>query len=175
MVTSKKVIAGILAGAMMLLGGTAMAADSGYYVSGSIGSSVNADTGNDTLDLDDGFAGSIAIGEYITEKFRVEAEYQYFENDVNDYDMDVNSLMANVYYDIGTWAGFTPYVTTGIGVGWFDLDQVDKESTMVYKVGGGVDYAITDDVKAGVRYTYFEADNLNFDTSLVSAVVTYSF
>jgi opacity protein-like surface antigen len=175
---NNKIAALVLAG-IMAVAPVAMAAQGDTYVSGSLGGSVNADAGNETLGLDDGFAGSIAMGKYVCDKLRLEAEYGYFQNDIDDnghgYDMDVNTLMGNVYYDFDGWFGFVPYLTAGIGVGWFDLDNFDEESTMVYKVGGGVDYKVTDDVKVGARYTYFESDNIDFNTNMISAVVTYNF
>jgi opacity protein-like surface antigen len=175
---NNKIAALVLAG-IMTFAPVAMAAQGDTYVSGMLGGSVNADTGNPNLDLDEGFSGSFAVGKYVCNKVRLEAEYGYFQNDVeyngHDNDMDTNTLMGNIYYDFDGWFGFVPYITAGIGVGWFDLEGIDEDSTMVYKFGGGIDYKLTNDLKVGARYTYFEADNVDFNSNMIGAVVSYNF
>jgi opacity protein-like surface antigen len=172
---SKKMMAVVMALAFVSAGAatTALAKDQNqYYMSGVIGFNFDTGTDVDDIDIDDGWQGSIAIGNKLSDKIRIEAEYQYLDNDD---DLDVNSLMANGYYDIIKIGGFTPYLTTGIGIGWFDSDDFGSETSMVWKMGAGVDYEINKNWSAGVRYTYFDANEVDYDSNLVSAVITYNF
>jgi opacity protein-like surface antigen len=173
-IISKKTIAVIMALAFVAAGATTSLAKNqdNYYVSGSMGINFDSGTDIDDIDIDDGWQGSIAIGNKLSEKIRIEAEYQYLDNDD---DLDINSLMANGYYDIVKFGKFTPYLTTGIGIGWFDSDDFGSETSMVWKMGAGVDYEINKDWSAGVRYTYLDANEVDYDSNLVSAVITYNF
>jgi opacity protein-like surface antigen len=171
----KKILSAVIVGCMVLAGvGMAYAGDPDeFYVSGDVG--INFATGTDVEDIefDEGWQGSIAFGNRIQEHIRIEAEYQYLDTDS---DIDVNSIMGNGYYDFGTWGNFTPYVTTGIGIGWFNGEGFDSDHSMVWKLGTGIDYAVNDDWSIGARYTYFDAvDGIDYDTNLVGAIVTMKF
>ena len=171
----KKVLCGIIALAFVASASVVMAGTPDeFYGAGSAG--VNFATGTDTVDVldDNGWQGSLAFGNRIQEHVRVEAEYQYLNNDG---DLDVNSIMANGYYDFGTWSNVTPYVTTGVGIGWFNMDRYDfSDNSMVYKLGAGADYAINDVWSVGARYTHFNCvDSFKVDRDQVSAVVTMKF
>jgi len=144
-----------------------------FYISGSVG--INFATGTDADDVfdDNGWQGAVALGNQIQEHVRVEAEYQYLDNNG---DLDINSIMANGYYDFGTWKDVTPYVTTGIGIGWFDVNDVDMDHSLVWKLGVGADYAINEEWEIGLRYTYFNAvDNVDYDTNQINAIISMSF
>jgi opacity protein-like surface antigen len=170
-VFSKRMMAVIMALVFVSVGATTALASDQYYVSGVIGTNFDTGTNVDDISLDDGWQGSIAIGDKLSDKIRIETEYQYLDNN----DLDVNSLMANGYYDIVKLGNFTPYLTTGIGIGWFDSDELGSETSMVWKMGAGVDYEIDENWSAGVRYTYFDANEVDYDSNLVSAVITYNF
>ncbi len=47
------------------------------------------------------------------------------------------TLMANAYYDIGTWSGITPYVGAGVGVAWSELTQTSfaPDYAALYNLG----------------------------------------
>jgi len=144
-----------------------------FYVSGTVG--FNFLTGTDLDDIfdDNGWQGSIALGNRVQEHIRLEAEYQYLNGDDG---LDVNTIMGNVYYDFGTWAKFTPYATTGIGIGWFNADDFSTDDSMVWKLGAGVDYAINDTFSVGARYTYFDAiDDIDYDSNQIGVVATINF
>jgi len=170
----KKVLCAVLALAFVASASVVMAGTPDeFYGAGSVG--VNFATGTDTNDVldDNGWQGSLAFGNRVQEHVRVEAEYQYLENDG---DLDINSIMANGYYDFGTWGNITPYATTGIGIGWFNGEGFKSEHSMVWKLGAGADYAINDVWSVGARYTYFDAiDDIDYDTNQVNAVVTMKF
>jgi opacity protein-like surface antigen len=142
-------------------------------VVGGLNGGVNADT---DFGLDDGWQVSFALGNRIQEHIRLEAEYQYLDTDNI---VKVNSLMANVYYDFGTWNKITPYATTGIGIGWFDYTDshvTGDDDSMVWKAGVGVDYAVNDKWSVGARYTYFDAvDDIDYDSNLVGISLTMKF
>jgi len=175
----KKVLV-VLAGLAMLACSSVVGAvenqQDEFYISGNVG--INFDTGTDAGDInfDEGWQGNLAIGNRIQEHIRLEGEYQYLDTDNL---LKVNSLMANVYYDFHNWNGWTPYVTTGIGIGWFDYTDSNvsgDDHSFVWKLGAGIDYDINDNWKLGVRYTYMDAvDNIDWDSNLVGAVVTYNF
>jgi opacity protein-like surface antigen len=147
-----------------------------FYISGDVGINFASGTDVEDIDFDDGWQGSIAIGNRVQEHIRLEAEYQYLDTDNT---VKVNSLMGNLYYDFGAWSGFAPYATMGFGIGWFDYTNNNVsiyDDSMVWKIGAGVDYNVTDKWSVGVRYTYFDAvDNIDFDTNQVGAVVTMRF
>jgi len=147
-----------------------------FYVSGNLGINFNTGTDVGDIEFDEGWQVSFAAGNRIQEHIRIEGEYQYLDTDNT---VKVDSLMANVYYDFHNWNGWTPYVTTGIGIGWFDYTDshvTGSDHSFVWKLGAGVDYDLTDNMKLGVRYTYMDAiDDIDWDSNLVGAVLTYKF
>ena len=148
------------------------------YFYGAVLGGINFSSGTDFGDVfdDNGWQGGVAFGNRIQEHIRVEGEYQYL--DANN-KLKVSSLMSNIYYDFGTWSNVTPYVTTGIGIGWFDYtdSHIDEDDhSFVWKIGAGADYAINDKWSVGARYTYFDAvDDIDYDTNQVNAIITMRF
>ncbi len=52
--------------------------------------------------------------------------------------IDPLSVMANVYLDLGTWAGFTPYIGAGAGVTWVrSREYTDTERRIDYATANG--------------------------------------
>ncbi len=53
---------------------------------------------------------------------------------VADYTMKLENItvLANVYFDLGTWGGFTPYVGAGAGMGWNRVHDFTALSSNVY-------------------------------------------
>lgn len=67
---------------------------------------------------------------------------------------------VNAYVEPYTYRGFTPYATAGVGYGWFNGAGVNPstENSVVYNVGVGVSYAVTDTVDLVGGYRYFISD-----------------
>ncbi|MBB3809046.1 outer membrane protein [Pseudochelatococcus contaminans] len=70
------------------------------------------------------------------------------------------TVLANVYADLGTWYGVTPYVGAGVGAGWNGL-SVDgafggngNRADLVWAVGGGFAFAVTPQASIDVGYRY---------------------
>lgn len=177
----KKILISVIALMFISAAGSVMASDKPtspdyFYASGMF--NVVFDTGTDTGDIldDNGFSGGIALGNRIQEHIRLEGEYQYLD-DSNK--LKVNSIMTNIYYDFGTWSNITPYVTTGIGIGWFDYTDSHVEGddhSFVWKLGAGADYEIDDTWSVGIRYTYFDAtDGIDYDTNQIGLIGTMQF
>lgn len=76
-------------------------------------------------------------------------------NVVDQTDVDGTVWMANAYYDIGTYRGFTPYIGAGVGFVWNQLDRThtttvqscDNEA-MLGCTGGTTDYTRTAQTEA---------------------------
>jgi len=176
----KKILSAIIISCMIFAGVMSVQAvenqQDEFYMSGNLG--INFDTGTDIddVEIDEGWQIGVAVGNRIQEHIRIEGEYQYLDTDNT---VKVDSLMANVYYDFHNWNGWTPYVTTGIGIGWFDYTDsyvTGSDHSFIWKLGAGVDYDLTENVQLGLRYTYMDAtDNVDWDSNLVGAVVTYNF
>ena len=75
--------------------------------------------------------------------------------------------LANVYVDLGTWAGFTPYIGAGVGFagvrldGSYELDAPLSNTYGYYKVPGKTRYDLAWAAMAGV--TYSVSQNLLID------------
>ncbi|TDH35130.1 porin family protein [Pseudohoeflea suaedae] len=163
-------------------------------------------TGYDSSDLKTDWTGTIGVGYAFTDYFRADATLDFgfgrfsgssmsddpcvggpadttcMSTDGADY--KTYSLMANGYFDLGTFAGFTPYVGGGVGmtnVRWDDLGRTNRcvdggdvcDETIVsserhtgendwrftYALMAGMSYDITDQLKLDLGYRYQNIDS----------------
>ncbi|MFT0892033.1 outer membrane protein [Pseudochelatococcus sp. G4_1912] len=71
------------------------------------------------------------------------------------------NVLANIYADIGTWYGVTPYIGVGAGVGWSALSIAggfrDQERIdFVWGVMGGFGVELTPQVTFDIGYRYLD-------------------
>ena len=90
----------------------------------------------------------------------------------------IQTLLANVYWDIAEWNGFTPYVGAGAGVAFLktegrfraprDIAQArpdlvspwsDTDTVFAGQIGLGCSYAITDSISADFGYRFLMMDH----------------
>ena len=136
--------------------------------------------------------GAIAAGYDFAPRFqipaRLELEYGAY-GDVSDVKklaaganfkrtVGVQTLLANAYWDIAEWNGFTPYVGVGAGVAFLknegqlrlpkdvaqrypgrDSPWSDTKAVFAGQVGLGFSYALTDSVSADLGYRFLMLDD----------------
>jgi opacity protein-like surface antigen len=87
-----------------------------------------------------------------------------------DYRMNVEAVtaLANLYLDLGTWYGFTPYIGAGAGVSWlrtgevfsisYPVDNLPKEAhwNFAWAAMAGVAYNFTPSLLLDVNYRYLQ-------------------
>ncbi|MEQ1952739.1 outer membrane protein [Mesorhizobium sp. CN2-181] len=183
--------------------------DSGRY-SYTISDGVNSTNSSfNSASLDNDFTFGGGVGYQFNEWFRADATVDGFRSDFSgstsslvpcsddpdldgtgcrssdSADMSAISVMANGYVDLGTYAGFTPYVGGGLGfsyVSWSDLgskyycvdgDAACPDSTFAgsssmggesdwrftYALMAGAAYDLTNNWKVDVGYRYKQIDN----------------
>jgi len=163
-------------------------------------------TGYDSSDLKTDWSGSIGIGYAFTDYLRADATIDFGSGRFSGTSSSANpcvgaaagttcassdeagyksyGLMANAYFDLGTFAGFTPYVGGGVGatqVRWDDLGRtnrcVDGGGTCAAAIAGteshpgvsdwrftyalmaGFSYGLTEQLKLDVGYRYQNIDS----------------
>jgi opacity protein-like surface antigen len=172
----------------------AAAGESRLYLSGFMGFNLVPDQDyanaavpvNGEVEYDDApirFGG--ALGFRLTNTLRIEAEAGYSSADAASLhtasasgalggQVDVLSLMLNLIYDFKLDWPVVPFVTAGVGVGYFDADFSDggsgltqnsagNDTNLVYQVGGGLKYPVGDALSMTGSYRYFGAEDLEFD------------
>jgi OOP family OmpA-OmpF porin len=95
-------------------------------------------------------------------------------------DLKVKSLMANALVDLGPDDGLQFFAGGGIGVGWADFEGSrlgednsfidDSDSALAWQLIAGARFPVSDSVDLGVKYKYFNLDNLkirNIDTNRI--------
>ena len=79
------------------------------------------------------------------------------------------SVLVNGYYDFNTASPITPFVSVGLGVARVEVDNTvlgnHNDSVFAYQVGGGVGYAVDEQVSVDIKYRYFATSNLEFDNA----------
>ena len=82
----------------------------------------------------------------------------------------IQTLLANVYWDITEWNGFTPYVGLGAGVAFLKTEGKftatdhtsaswhDTDTVFAGQVGLGFSYAFTESVSADLGYRFLMLD-----------------
>lgn len=162
-------------------------------VSGSVGVGSSSDDDNDDV-----FGGALAVGYDFSKRYdlpiRAEIEYSIFsraEGSLSDQvklaggvrvpvtldqELNIQTLFANVYYDITTGTPLTPYLGAGVGLAFIDADgdftdsismggtnvplTVDggskSNTNFAWNVGAGAAWAFTDNlsVDLGYRFAY---------------------
>jgi opacity protein-like surface antigen len=154
-------------------------------------------------DMDMGYTLGIAVGTEVFENLRGEVELSVIQSKPDSFlgvpTDDVTStginLLGNLWYDIETGSGFTPYVGGGLGVGYNELtsdvsDDKYSATGLVYQLGAGVKVAMTDSLALDLGYRYkvmpdapISGDSMPPDTDLtldatshiVQAGLTFTF
>ena len=92
-------------------------------------------------------------------------------DDPIDTEVNSNTLMFNLYYDIGDYRGFTPYVGAGIGIAHHDVENVifsnagalgnnpqfgDENYEFAWSLMAGVEKKISRNVSIDIGYRYID-------------------
>jgi outer membrane protein OmpA-like peptidoglycan-associated protein len=195
--TIRSRLLGAVAAAALLMPVAAKAdTHDGFYLGAGVGMGFAGDsefesgaTTND-VELNGGFAGFLTGGYQFSNNWRVQAEFGMRQNDVDeitgagaaapfDGDINVYSLMADAIYGIPTGTKFTPYIGAGAGLAWVNADSVatvlgttvdDNDTAFAYQGIAGIEYDVTDNLKADLAYRYFRTADLEFDSAVPSTV-----
>lgn len=139
----------------------------GIYVGGSLGTQ---------LDVNKQAAVGVTAGYQVAPYARVEMEY----NHVWQNRSQGQSLFAHgiAQYRVPN-TRFTPYVLAGVGTGFNTMGSLSRgDGKMLYDVGAGVRYAVTDSIELDARYRNiraFDTSTQSRNTDVVSLGVNYRF
>ena len=116
-----------------------------------------------------------------TGEYRTKADYRFSSQDVtfgnpNAFNVDTSRIsaavgLANVYFDLGTWYGLTPFVGAGVGVASLMFDHVQDvgqgssiggfgtapthdKTNLAWAVHAGVGYDVAPNLKLELAYRY---------------------
>ena len=88
----------------------------------------------------------------------------------------LQTLLANVYWDITTWHDFTPYIGAGLGMAFLKTEgavnhtgiaadllgsKSDTDTVFAGQIGLGCSYAFTENISADIGYRFLTMDNGN--------------
>lgn len=134
------------------------------------------------ITIDDNWACGVGLGHQITANWRVDATVEWRSKfgveGIPDpsvagslgqkFDIRSTVGLLNVYYDIGNYAGFTPYVGAGVGVAYNRMSDSlvsssgfktlgDSRTSLAWALMAGASYDLTDQwaIDAGYRYINF--------------------
>jgi outer membrane immunogenic protein len=103
-----------------------------------------------------------------------------------DADLNSQTLMANAYWDVATWNGFTPFVGGGLGIA---INSTDTDGTVLatgvkknydqtrtyfaWSIGVGVSYALDSNWSATLGYRFIDLGKAGFgDSNPAEAEIT---
>lgn len=147
------------------------------------------------IEYDRGFTIGGALGYQIQDQVRAEASLSYRTADVDQVggisagasgDVNVTSLMANVYYDFDLGLPVTPYLGAGLGLARVDLDaklggvsaKDDDDTAFSFSLMAGAAYRISDNLDLSLGYRYLGARAVfdgNLNVSEILFGVRYRF
>jgi opacity protein-like surface antigen len=189
--------------ALLSLASAAQSAVMGPYasISGGMATLNDADMkfseGTVEFDTDPGIALTAALGYDFGANFRMETEFAYQQNDLDQVnikgmgasakasgEIKSQSGLLNGYYDFTNISSLTPFVSAGIGLTKVELSDIaigDEDipgkadgTAMAYQVGGGFSYALNYNLALDLKYRYFAAVDLELDDNVESAEFDYS-
>lgn len=124
----------------------------GWYLRADAGWSFLAWSGRD----DSAFVGGGGIGYRFNENMRTDLRVDWAGTyDLNPpRDMDVTTVLGNLYFDIPTDTAFTPYVGAGAGYGWGSVDNGRDKDGMAFALMAGAEVAMSDNLSLDVGYRF---------------------
>jgi len=155
----------LLASALLVAAGAAaQAADVDAYTppdSSMTGFYLRADAGWSFLEWsggadDSNFMLGGGIGYRYNENLRTDLTYDW----AGDYnvapgaDMNVQTVLANLYFDVANDSMFTPYVGAGLGYGWASDTPTGNESGLALGLTAGVGVDLTSNLTLDVGYRF---------------------
>ena len=142
--------------------------------------------------LDETFGGGVGIGYRLTDMLRTDVTARYSKPDFNGFtqasifcgagcnlrdrgEASMWDVMANAYVDLGTVAGFTPYVGGGVGAVHLNYDSPTLETCsavfcattplkgeeswrFAWSVSAGVAYDVSKNLQLDVGYRYMNVE-----------------
>lgn len=166
-------------------------ADTGWYLSvfggGVWTDSIEADDGDEifAFDSDWGWLLGAAVGAQITDNLRGEIEVSHSRlpltgltidgvdaGPISDGSAATTYLLGNVWFDIATGSGFTPYIGGGLGASYVTAagtaDDIPYTVDMsgwgwAYQVGAGVKVDVADNVALDLGYRYKSAVDVELE------------
>ena len=135
------------------------------------------------VDLDPALSFGGALGFRFNKYFSLEAEANYAVADTDkiniggtsrsvDGELTAMTFMLNGVYNIDMDWGITPFLTAGAGLGHFDAsiknaspltqDSSGSDWSLVYQVGGGLRYNVSDALSLSSGYRYLGSSDIGF-------------
>ena len=177
----KKTVLTAAALAIIAVPMTSMAAGNSVYLKANTGLGLAMDTdidnmpdnaGTAKMTFESGFIGTVAVGYDFASPLRVEAEYGWQKNDLDQLfynnrfgsfregDLKTQSLIVNGYYDVDTGSGWSPFA--GVGLGWAKIDLNtpalplgDNDDVFALQLIAGVSYALNDNLSFDAQTRFF--------------------
>jgi OOP family OmpA-OmpF porin len=152
-----------LAALLSALSVGAAQATEGWYGRVDVGYSIDGEIELDDtdFDLEDDWMADIGVGYGFMGGFRGEAELAYRNNDIDliSDEVEVWSLMANLFYDFNRGGRFQPYL--GVGAGFAQLETLgEDEDSWGWQGLAGVGIELSDRATLDIGYRYFVLEDL---------------
>jgi len=142
------------------LEGAKITFDSGFGVSGAIGTTFNP------LDFASGqFRGEVELGYGESAMLHIKSK---LDHDLFDTNLQNKKLMANFYYDHKLKKGkLSPYVGGGLGWVWAkDGEDFIDDNAFAYQAMAGVTYEVNPSISLIVGAKYFRSQQIRVNTNL---------
>jgi OOP family OmpA-OmpF porin len=152
-----------LAALLSALSVGAAQATEGWYGRVDVGYSIDGEIELDDtdFDLEDDWMADVGVGYGFMGGFRGEAELAYRNNDIDliSDEVEVWSLMANLFYDFNRGGRFQPYL--GVGAGFAQLETLgEDEDSWGWQGLAGVGIELSDRATLDIGYRYFVLEDL---------------
>ena len=125
--------------------------DMGWYLRGDAGWSF-LQWGEDDNALTVGAGVGYKFNDYLRSDARIDWSGNY---DVGpDADLNMTTVLGNLYLDIPTGTMLTPYVGAGAGYGWADVDGGEDKSGVAYSLMAGVSVNLSESMALDAGYRF---------------------
>jgi opacity protein-like surface antigen len=177
-----------LAALMAGLAAGAQARETGWYIRGDVGYSVDGDLDlrqefddidsieksssdyviEQSYSLENDWMAALGGGYAFENGFRLEGEVAYRTNDLEDVessvDVDALSGMVNLFYDFNRDGGVQPYVGVGVGIANVEVESFD-DSGLAWQGLAGLAFDLPGNWALDIGYRYFRVEDVDFDES----------
>jgi len=133
--------------------------------------------------LEPGFALGVTVGTKVFDMLRIEGElsgtlsqvseiYEEYDDEYSDLPGSISALylLGNVWFDVDTGSGFTPYIGGGVGAAAVALSLYDGNwetdgTGFAYQLGAGVQVDVADNITLDLGYRYKAVPDLTLNNS----------